>query len=516
MQANDRTAIIGAGMGGLAAAVALAAEGRAVTVFERQPEPGGKARNVMVDGHPVAAGPTVLTMKWAFDRLFAKAGKRLDDAVKLNQADILARHAWLDGSRLDLFADIGQSADAIGMFSNCANADGYRRFCADSASIFATLRDTYIDAQRPGPFELMSRIGLMDPWRQLALKPLSTMWSALSAYFTDPRLQQLFGRYATYCGSSPFAAPATLMLVAHVEQAGVWIPEGGLHGVARALRHLAESLGATFHFECAVEVIETEGGTVSGLRLADGERIDARHIIFNGDVSALAPMLPDNARSGADPVQPAHRSLSAMTWCVQAKASGFPLAHHTVFFSDDYRREFEAILRERRFPDTPTTYICAQDRNAAGDLATPGADGRERMLFIINAAADGDRRTYSEGETRQCLDIILTHLERCGLTMDRGTLAAVPATPADFNRLYPRTGGALYGRASHGWMASFQRPGARTRIPGLYLAGGSVHPGPGVPMAALSGMLAAESLASDRASTPKFRRAGISGGTSTG
>jgi 1-hydroxycarotenoid 3,4-desaturase len=143
-----------------------------------------------------------------------------------------------------------------------------------------------------------------------------------------------------------------------------------------------------------------------------------------------------------------------------------------------------------------------------------GHDG-ERMLFILNAPADGDTKTFTTKETGECLDQALDHLSTCGLDVDRSAMEVVPTTPDQFHRLFPATGGALYGRASHGWMASFQRPGARTRIPGLYLAGGSAHPGPGVPMATLSGMLAAESLAEDRASMLPSRQAAISGGMST-
>ena len=183
-----------------------------------------------------------------------------------------------------------------------------------------------------------------------------------------------------------------------------------------------------------------------------------------------------------------------------------------MFFDDDYRSEFDDIFRHRRLPQRGTVYVCAQDRTD-DDGAVPA--GRERLLALVNAPADGDRRPFDAAEIDPCEQRSLALLRDCGLTLEWTPQQVLRTTPADWHRRFPATGGALYGPATHGWMSSFQRPSSTTAVPGLYLAGGSVHPGPGVPMAAMSGRLAAATLLAHLDSTSRSRRVVISGGMST-
>ena len=244
---TERVVVIGAGIGGLTAAAELARAGAAVTVLERAGAPGGKMREIVVDGQAIDAGPTVLTMRWVLDEVFAAAGAQLDRHLALVPAGILARHAWAGSATLDLHADLSRSADEVGRLAGAAEAARFLEFHAEAARIYAVLRKPFLCSQRPTPFSLTARVGLRNLRELIAIRPFESLWRAVSRHFRDPRLRQLYGRYATYCGSSPFAAPATLMLVAHVEQDGVWMVQGGMHRVAGALANLARLAGATIH-----------------------------------------------------------------------------------------------------------------------------------------------------------------------------------------------------------------------------------------------------------------------------
>lgn len=486
--------VIGGGVGGLAAAIQAAALGCRVMLLERADRVGGKMRELSVAGRPVDSGPTVMTMRWAFEQLFAATGRELADHVEFAPLEILARHAWPDGSRLDLFADIEASAAAIEAFSGPDDAAGYRRFCAHTERIFATVEQPFLKAERPSMTSVITAKGLRGTLDFARIDWHRSMWRSLAEFFGDPRLRQLFGRYATYYGSSPFRAPATLNLIAHVERVGVWRVVGGMYRLAEALERLALELGVEIRTGCEVAEILVERGRAVGVRLGSGERIDAAAVIVNA-----APQALDDGRFGASLrgcvglSRDVERSLSAVTWSALARTRGFPLAHHNVFFSRDYPEEFRALERGELI-DEPTVYVHAQDRVDDRVASSESWSEPERLLILVNAPARGDATIADEdldALERRSFAIV----RECGLELD--LLEARRTDPREFERLFPATGGALYGFATHSMMTPFRRPPARAKLARLYLAGGGAHPGAGIPMVCLSGQLAGRAAAED-------------------
>ena len=403
--------VVGAGMAGLVSALLLSHQGVKVTVIDKAATVGGKIRQLYPNGFAVDSGPTVFTMRWVFDEIFSAVNASLDRLLKITPLPVLGRHAWDDGSALDLFADPLASLDAIGRFAGLAEAKNFERFCLKVREVYDTLQAPYIQSASPSMLQLMGAVGPRGLGVLASLGAMSNLWDSLGKFFGDPRLRQLFARYATYCGSSPWQAPATLMLIAQVEMDGVWAIEGGMHALPQCMETLAKQRGAHFMLGQACQRINTHGGQVRGVTLENGQTIDADAVVFNGDVAALrAGLLGDTVKRATKPVM-GERSLSAVTWSIYAKTYGFELDRHNVFFQNHYESEFSDIFKRQQRPSAPTVYVCAQDRGLG---LRPNAQG-ERLLCLVNAPAVGDRQLLTDEAIEQCQHNSFQLLNRCGL-----------------------------------------------------------------------------------------------------
>jgi len=505
---EHRVVVVGAGMAGLVSALQLAQQGLDVQVVERGDAPGGKIHTREVQGAAIDSGPTVFTMRWVFDQVLASVGTTLEAELSIAPLAVLARHFWPDGSVLDLHADRARSAEAVRAFAGAAEAGRFEAFCEQARRTYAALEGPFIRSTAPTLAGMPSRLGARGLGVLTELGPMRSLWDSLGRQFREPRLRQLFARYATYCGSSPWQAPATLMLIADVELQGVWSVRGGMHALARCLERLAKERGVRFHYGAHCERIELAQGRVCGVQLAKQTRLPADSVVFNGDVAALRAGLLGPSVQRAAPRAAGTRSLSALTWSMRVPTQGVALERHNVFFQADYESEFRDIFSHGRLPRQPTVYVCAQDR---GTGTAP--EGPERLLALVNAPARGDDHSPGETEIQECEHASFSLLARCGLNLPLQADNHLRTGPQEFHQRFPATGGALYGQATHGWMSAFARSGATTAVPGLFLAGGSVHPGPGVPMAALSGVQAAAALMASPALTRRSRPAATSGGT---
>ncbi|MGC3940243.1 1-hydroxycarotenoid 3,4-desaturase CrtD [Roseobacter sp. EG26] len=499
--------VIGGGIAGLATALRLSAGGMSVTLLERHNHMGGKIRTVPSEAGPVDAGPTVLTLRHVFDDLFACAGERLEDHVTLMRQDILARHFWSDGSQLDLHADPETTASAIAEFAGHKSAEEFRQFNRRTRQLFDAFDIPMMQAAKPKIPRLALEV-LRHPRLLRAMAPLSTLSQMLDNQFSDPRLSQLFGRYATYVGGAPHLSPAILSLIWQAEAAGVWVIQGGMQRLATALTALAINRGALMRTNTHVDRITLDNGAVSGVEINGSEHLRAKCIVYAGDPRALTTGKLGSDLCGIAPqTLTIPRSFSARVHSFAACQTGPDLSHHNVFFADTPQSEFDDLMAGR-IPSDPTLYLCAEDRGH-GTPVPP----LERFEIISNAPATETLTPPMDLDTWH--HQIMQRLADFQVTLSPKPSMTTITTPQHFAQMFPETMGALYGQSPHGLTASLRRPTARTKIPGLWLAGGGTHPGAGLPMATLSARHAAEAILSAQTSTSLSDPTAMRGGMST-
>lgn len=499
-----RAVVIGAGVGGLSAAIWLRQAGWQVTICEQNDAVGGKMGRITL---PTAAaeyefdtGPSVITMRPVFEELFAAAGRRLEDYLDLLPVDPLTRYFFRDGTVLDVSADPAVMDARLTTFAGADDAAGYRRYLAYARRIHDITAPVFI-YNDPPTLRRIARTPLRD---MPAVDPLRTMDGAIRSFVRDPRLRQLLGRFATYVGASPYQAPATLNVIAHVELAdGVWYPRGGIYQIALALRRLAADLGVEIVTGTPVRRIVVRDGRAAGV-VTDAGTLDADAVIANVDVATVyEKLLPPGA------VSP--RKVRRLT-TTETSCSGFilllgidrafpQLAHHNIFFSDPaaYAAEFDDIFKRGLPPTDPTIYVSITGKTDTDRIAP----GHENWFVLVNAPPVGPAPTGDAFDwTTQADAYRETVLDRLrdsfGLDVRPHIRARHMITPLDLERLTGARRGALYGMGSNDKFNALRRPHNRASdLPGLYFAGGTTHPGGGVPMVTLSGKVAASLVLRD-------------------
>ncbi len=479
-------AVIGAGVAGLACAARLAAEGYLVDVFERNSEAGGKLGLLQDGGYSWDTGPSLFTQPFLLEQLFADCGCRLKDYFNYRPLGEGTQYFWEDGTNLHAAPDRERLAANVSEAFDTA-PEHLMRYLDDAQKLYRHIGSIFLDE----PIHRTKTWNLSRVLPALKALKLAYLTRTLHDYnkrqLNHPKLVQLMDRLATYNGSDPYQCPAMLSMIAHLELGeGCWYPDGGMIAIPTALRRLCDSLGVRFHTGATVTRIFSDANRVTGIEV-NGERIAADAVVSNSDVLFTYRDLLDD-RAMANRIERQERSSSGVVfyWGI---AKSFPqLRLHNIFFSDDYAAEFKAIFKAGTLSAEPTVYVNITSKQDAGHAP----EGCENWFVLINAPARKAPLTKEEiaavrvGVLRKLSRLLgenIASLIQCEHVLG----------PADMERTSGSYLGALYGTASNSAMAAFNRhPNFSRKYPGLFFAGGTVHPGGGIPLCLRSGKLAAD------------------------
>jgi phytoene desaturase len=487
--ADKRCAIIGAGLGGLAAAIRIASHGMAVDIYEQQSHAGGKANELHLDGFRFDTGPSLLTMPFVLESVFSDVAEDISNYLTIEPLSQHCKYFYPDGTEITAFADRDAFAQEVES-KTTDSAASVKRYLSYSKGIYDLSADLFLfnDIHELSTYrEQGSPKTLLNLWK---LDSLRTVHQANQSFFKDPRVIQLFDRYTTYNGSNPYKAPATLNIIPHVEyNMGSFIVREGIYRIPQALTDLAKKQGVTIDPKRRVDRIVHDHKQVQGI-VIDGKMLPYDCVVSNADVfTTYRDLLKDETSRDAKRYKRLEPSSSALVffWGVRGGMSE-RLGVHNILFSADYKREFRELFYHRVCPLDPTIYIYISALYNPSD--TP--KGYENWFVMINAPYDSGQdweREMREGRKRivRKIDSVLhTDIER-HITCER------IVTPRDIEAQTMSHRGSIYGISSNSRTAAFMRQRNRSkRYRGLYFCGGSAHPGGGIPLVLLSGKIAAD------------------------
>lgn len=494
--------IIGGGLGGLASACTLAARGYSVVLFETNAWLGGKAAVHEDRGYRFDMGPTILTMPSVLRRIFKEADQRLEDAMELVRLDPQWRSFFDDGSTLDLVQDVDAMAQNLRRFSPETNSgEGYQRFMKFAARM-SRMSDRYFFYKSVGGlrdmFEIKGSFQKDTLGDVLAMRMGRSVASTIRSFVPDERAAQMLDHYTQYVGSSPEQSPAVLCGIAQMQSGeGVWYPIGGTAVVPKALAKLARELGVDIRSGTSVKRIVTEGSRVTGVVTNTGETIPLAAVVSNRDsVRTHRELLAGHVAAGAfENRRKYEAACSGVVLYLGLNRRYEHIAHHNFVFSRDPHEEFDYIYNRGEPAPDPTAYVCAPSFSEPGVAPAGG----EALYILVHTPFLRPHHDWK----KMLPSYRKTILEKLKKTADMPDLESRIVTeriltPQDINDRYQVLHGAIYGLASHGkFLGAFKPANRSPDIRGLYLAGGSAHPGPGMPMALMSGWTAADALDQD-------------------
>jgi phytoene desaturase len=481
-------AVIGAGIGGLATASLLGSLGHKVTLYEKNATPGGKMQEYSSGGYRFDTGPSLLTMPHILRELFARCGEDFDREISLLKPEPLCRYIYPDGSVFDNFQDINRTLNEIEKIAPVDHAS-FSDFMEYSEKLFERTNSAFL-LNPLYDIRDLKHLNLVDFFR---IDAFTTVAKRVDSYFNSEYLKKFFKRFTTYNGSSPFQAPATLNVIPHVEiTGGGFYVKGGIYRITESLEQLALNKGVSIKYNTSINKILIENKSVKGVYTDHGE--EKRHdlVVSNSDAFETIKKLigPGNlSKSRIKKQEKIEPSCSGFVLLLATNKKWDILRHHNVFFSENYKNEFRQIFRHKILPDDPTIYIANTSYTNPCDAPVDGSN----LFILVNAPYLTDQQNWKALEN-EYPSTIINKLEEAGLDELSSSIRETKVlTPRFFYDRYRSNRGSIYGTSSNSLLSAFIRP--RNKIgglKGLYMTGGSTHPGGGIPLVILSAFHAVE------------------------